>query len=305
MNGDINPHLIELVYNAVLKSFWRKQALRKFLRNCRISESFLSTWNVEESKREFLDRLFTELPKSERGRAAIFKIAQFLLEQKSFPDLEHWENSADMIRDASQSLNILKKYLEEKQQEKQEQKEREEIQKRGRERKEEIKKFESDLQKLDLRLQELSYRLGTQQAGYDFQNWFFDLLDFNEIPNRRPYNYAGRQIDGSLTLAGTTYLVELKFTTEQSGATDIDSFLKKVNDKADNTMGIMVSISGYSMVAINSASGPKTPLLLLDHGHLYLILGGILKFTDVVERVRRHASQTSEAYLSVSKFGDV
>jgi hypothetical protein len=62
--------------------------------------------------------------------------------------------------------------------------------------------------------------------------------------NSRPYTHEGRQIDGSLTHAGTTYLVELKFTAEQAGATDIDSFLKKVNDKADNTMGIMISISG-------------------------------------------------------------
>lgn len=44
---------------------------------------------------------------------------------------------------------------------------------------------------------------------------------------------AGRQIDGSLTLDGTTYLVELKFTASQANATDIDSLRSKVDDKAD------------------------------------------------------------------------
>jgi hypothetical protein len=68
-------------------------------------------------------------------------------------------------------------------------------------------------------------------------------------------------------------------------------------------MGILVSISGYSSVAREEASGNKTPLLLLDHGHIYLVLGGMMGFADVIERIRRHASQTGEAYLSVSDFG--
>jgi len=76
----------------------------------------------------------------------------------------------------------------------------------------------------------------------------------------------------------------------------------KVTSKADNTMGILVSISGYSSVAREEASGNKTPLLLLDHEHIYLVLGGMMGFADVIERIRRHASQTGEAYLSVSDF---
>jgi hypothetical protein len=38
-----------------------------------------------------------------------------------------------------------------------------------------------------------------------------------------PYVTQGRQIDGSITIDGTTYLVELKFEREQTGAGEIDS----------------------------------------------------------------------------------
>jgi hypothetical protein len=68
------------------------------------------------------------------------------------------------------------------------------------------------------------------EGGYDFQDWFYD---------------------GSLTLDGTTHLNELKFAVAQADATDIDSLRAKVDDKADNTMGIMISMSGYSSVAIS------------------------------------------------------
>jgi hypothetical protein len=144
--------------------------------------------------------------------------------------------------------------------------------------------------------------VGTQQGGYDFQDWFYDLLDYSEIQNRRPYVTNGRQIDGSLTLDGTTYLVELKFTAGQASAPDIDSLRAKVDDKADNTMGVMVSISGYSSVAITQASGRQTKILLLDAMHLYLFLSGSTSFAEIISRVRRHASQTGEAFLPIANF---
>jgi hypothetical protein len=96
------------------------------------------------------------------------------------------------------------------------------------------------------RLEALQPKVGTQAGGYAFQDWLYDLLNFCEIQNRRPYVSAGRQTDGSLTLEGTTYLVELKFTSGRADATDIDSLRSKVDDKADNTMGIMASIGGFS-----------------------------------------------------------
>ena len=55
-------------------------------------------------------------------------------------------------------------------------------------------------------------------------------------------------------------------------------------------------------MAREEASGNKTPLLILDHGHIYLVLGGMMGLADVVELIRRHASQTGEAYLPVSDF---
>lgn len=239
---------------------------------------------------------------NEDGRKTIVRMATFLIEQKSFPDLQNWEDSDKKVKDAHDAIQRLRIYHSEQEEEieseKQKQKAREEFVKRQ----QEISRSQQSLQKLNERLNELGQRLGSQQAGYDFQNWFFDLLDFSEITNRKPYVHNGRQIDGSLTLAGTTYLVELKFTTDQAGATDIDTFYKKVTTKADNTMGLMVSISGYSTVAVQEASGEKTPLLLMDHGHLYLVLSGIMGIADVIERLRRHASQTAEAYLPPGKF---
>jgi hypothetical protein len=157
------------------------------------------------------------------------------------------------------------------------------------------------LDALNARLSELATRIGTQQAGYDFQTWFYELMSFHEIVSRQPYVVDGRQIDGTITVDGTTYLVELKFTSQQAGATDVDSLAQKVSKKADNTMGIMVSMSGYSSTAVDSASGAGTTVLLLDYAHIMLALGR--EFSELVSRIRRHASQTGVAFLSAADLG--
>jgi len=302
MKSRLTPYYIDLIYDACLKSFWRKKALAKFLRQCRISESFVSSWGAEESKREFLDRLFEKLPNTDNGRNAIATMGKFLIEQKSFPDLKNWEDSEQKIKEAHEAVTRLKLYHQQQQEKIQSEEDRIKAREAFNQKQQEVNRSQENLQKLSEELNELGKKLGTQQAGYDFQDWFYSLLDFFEIPNRKPYVHAGRQIDGSLTISGTTYLVELKFTADQAGATDIDSFYKKVTTKADNTMGVMVSISSYSSVAIKEASGEKTPLLLFDHSHIYLVLGGIMGFSEVIERVRRHASQTGEAFLPANKF---
>lgn len=296
------PRLIELTYEATLKSYWRKNALRKFLRASHVSESFVSSWATDESKRELLDRLFLKLQQTDKGKAVIFQMSKNLSEQTTFPDLRDWEDTKEKIQNAHKAVQELKVYLKKQNEEITSEKERKEIQERARKTKERIQRSQTDKSKLQQSLDVLHTEVGTQNGGYAFEGWFYELLDFSEIQNRKPYKVDGRQIDGSMTLDGTTYLVELKFTKKQSGATDIDSLKAKVNKMADNTMGIMASITGYSSVAISDASGSKTTLLLLDASHLYMFLSGSMSFAEIVSRVRRHASQTGEAYLPMNKF---
>ncbi len=303
MAAKITPRLIELTYEAALKSYWRKRALRKFLRASHISETFLGSWTEDESKREFLDRAFAELQESDRGKAIIFQMARSLSEQTTFPDLRNWEDSEQKVQEAHGAVQELKIYLKQQDEEIRSEREQEEAKKRVREARARIQRSLTDRASLQQRLDALYSQVGTQVGGYEFENWFYGFLDFFDIDNRRPYKTNGRQIDGSLTYDGTTYLVELKFTSNQAKAADIDSLRAKVEDKADNTMGILVSISGFSSVAIDGASGRRGVLLLFDAQHIYLSLSGSLGFGDVISRIRRHAAQTGKAYLEVGQFG--
>lgn len=302
MSQRLSATFVNLVHEAALKSFWRRKTPWRFLRQQGVSERFLASWDESESKRDFLDRLLSKLPDISGGPRLLRTLASDLAEQTAFPDLQGWENSAQLLDEAKAAVAALKVAVDALDKQVISERERREAQDRLRQVQEEAARSRSNLESLDSRLKALAHSLGTQQAGYDFQDWFYDFVAHFEVVSRRPYVSNGRQIDGSITVSGTTYLVEAKFTTEQAAATDIDTFYKKVTGKADNTMGIMVSISGYSSTAVSEASGPRTPILLLDHAHLYQALTGVATLPEIVERVRRHPSQTGEALLPVAAF---
>jgi hypothetical protein len=297
----MTPHHRDLVYAAALQSYWRRSALRTFLRGCRVSEAFLSTWSKEESKREFLDRLFAELGRITGGDRVLEKMSTALCEQTTFPDLAGWEDSKEKIEAAARAVRALRAVEKQRLETHTSAKERAAVHQQHRARVATAQRAQADLEALNQRLAALATRLGSQEAGYEFETWFYDLLDYFEIVSRRPYVTDGRQIDGSLTLdGGTTYLVELKFRSSPTEAPDIDVFFKKVHDKADNTMGVFISISGYTEGARKAASGPRTPLILLDHEHIYAALRGAMPMQDILARVRRHASQSNRPAMDLA-----
>ena len=195
-----------------------------------------------------------DLETSEAGIGVLNRLADAVADQKTFPDLERIEDSALRIRIAKKAIADLNEYRQRQRDQAQEQREEKQNRERGRKAREQALSLQHSLEALNASLDGLAAQIGSQVAGYQFEKWFYDLMDYFEADNRRPYKVEGRQIDGSVTIEGTTYLVELKFTLSQSDAPDIDSFKNKVVTKADNTMGIMVSMSGYSSIAIKEAS---------------------------------------------------
>lgn len=301
MAEKLPSHFVELVQDALLKSYWRRKAFRNVLRRNGVAEAFLDGWAEDESKRQLLDRLIPALERVERGHIVIKQLAVHLADQTAFPDLTGWPDEKEKVASAKSAVSALKTYIDRERSMAEIEAARVAIREEAARQRAEKVASQLDLAKLQRHLSELLPQVGTQAGGYAFEKWFYDFVKFFDVDHRLPYKADERQIDGSVTIDGTTYLVELKFTTNQTGIGDIDSFMAKVNNKADNTMGLFVSMAGYSSVAISQASKPRTPLLLLDSGHVFLALQGLWEFPELVSRVRQHASQTSEAYLLPNK----
>src|SRR5207249_1097520 len=134
---------------------WRRKALSKFLRQCGVAESFISTFTPEETKSDFLDRLFLELPKTDRGRSGLLRIATCLMDQRSFPDLQNWEDSQQKIKDADGAVSRLRAYHSQQANELQSEEEKVRAREEFRKRQEQVTRSHKSLEKLNARLNEL------------------------------------------------------------------------------------------------------------------------------------------------------
>lgn len=175
---------VNLIHEATLKSYWRRKALWRFLRQIGIAESFLATWIAEESKRDFLDRLFAKLPERTHAQELLLSLARDLAQQEAFPDLEGWEDSEHKLADAKAAVRALRTALEKIDCQVDNERERRRAQEQFRKHQEEVQRSKETLEGLAIRLNELGSRLGSQGAGYEFQDWFYDLMDFFEVTNR-------------------------------------------------------------------------------------------------------------------------
>lgn len=300
----LSPYLIQLVQDAAHKSYWYKGSLKDFLRRSKVPGNLLGSLIESETKIQWLNFIFPKLEESEAGQRLIFEMARSLAEQKTFPDLVRHEDSARKIAEAKEAVKALKDRLDEYDRDRDAEKEAATVRKRGEEERAKTIKALGTLSDHKAGFEALLPQLGTTEGGYAFERWFYNFMDFCDVVNRRPYKRPdGRQVDGSITVVDTNYLVELKFTATAAEHDAIESLEKKIKGVADNTMGIVLSVSGFTEGTKNAASGDKTTLLLLDHSHLYLALTGAMPFADIVKRIGRHASQEGEAYLPVDKFG--
>src|SRR5437868_13044875 len=108
MPGQLPSRFIDLIQDALLKSFWRKRTLLNFLRRHKISDGVLSTWHESESKRMFLGRILPKIEAHPQGAQVLQRMADSLVSQIKFPDLEGWEDSELKIQAAHESVLALK-----------------------------------------------------------------------------------------------------------------------------------------------------------------------------------------------------
>lgn len=148
----------------------------------------------------------------------------------------------------------------------------------------------------------LTGETNAQSRGYLFETFLNDLFDFEGLDPRKSFRLVGEQIDGSFNWRSRTYLVEAKWTQAPAAGLEFGAFNYKLEGKTVDTRGLFISVNGYSTDAItgmNSKGALK--FVCIDGAHLMRALSSDDGLAPILERVWRHADETGEAYLPVSK----
>lgn len=142
-----------------------------------------------------------------------------------------------------------------------------------------------------------------QERGYLLEIFLNDFFEFENLDPRSSFKLLGEQIDGSFSWQTKTCLVEAKWVKDPVAGAEFGAFNYKIDGKTVDTRGLYISINGYSPNAIRGMNGKGTlKFVCLDGAHIMRATSTDDGLHAILNRVWRHADETGESYLPVSKF---
>lgn len=138
-----------------------------------------------------------------------------------------------------------------------------------------------------------------QARGFELEKIMLDLFELFDLDPKASFRNVGEQIDGAFACEGTDYLFEARWQTEHVNAAALDGFSSKVKRKLENTLGLFLSVNGYSQDGIAAHSAAGAVVILMDGADLMAVLEERIDFVSLLLRKKRHAAQTGNIYLPV------
>jgi hypothetical protein len=141
-----------------------------------------------------------------------------------------------------------------------------------------------------------------QRRGYLLEVFLNDLFEHEGLEPRSSFKLLGEQIDGSITWRNRTCLVEAKWVRDPVSGKEFGAFDYKIDGKTADTRGLYISINGYSAEAIQGMNAKGAlKFVCIDGAHIIRALYTREGLAPILTRVWRHADETGESYLPVSK----
>ncbi|WP_402876291.1 hypothetical protein [Paenibacillus illinoisensis] len=126
----------------------------------------------------------------------------------------------------------------------------------------------------------------------DIVNRLFNVYDLTEqltVVQAFRRNENGEQIDGAFKLDGWHYIVEMKWTSQVSGIRELDSLYGKVSRSGKQTMGVFLSINGWSSHVVDLMKQNSDKSILLMSG--YDLRLALTRQVDLIKMLHKKLSK--------------
>jgi hypothetical protein len=139
------------------------------------------------------------------------------------------------------------------------------------------------------------------RRGRAFEAFLRHLISNSSLYPSLSFRPAGEEIDGSFWWEGRTYLIEAKWTADPIPASSIYMFKGKVDGKLVGTIGVFLSLSGYSEDAVAAVQLGKTlSVVLFDRTDIEAAVEGV-PFRKILRDKLYAAGRTGEIYIPWKK----
>jgi hypothetical protein len=136
-----------------------------------------------------------------------------------------------------------------------------------------------------------------QKRGYALERFLNEFFFAHGLSPRGSFRTVGEQIDGSFEWQGFTYLVEARWRSKPTDASDL-LVLRGKAEKSDWTRGLFISINGFSeLVSETHRIGRKANLIAMSGQDLVLILERRWPLAEALRVKLRHTGESGAVYL--------
>lgn len=298
----ISTQALLALKDALANIYWRKKEIRQFIELTMENPYIVSTIDWQENpKYESVSQLIDRMSaRPDMYKNDLLKLLQETSNFNDFSHLKYWDAKGDLTKRAKESVTKLraqtKGYFDAI----------EELNKAAERRIENLEKikqtisFSEKLETFKKQFFEIASIDNAQQRGYKLEKLLNELFHLFDLQPKASFKITGEQIDGSFTFDNDDYILEAKWQKAQVNAGDLYKFGGKISGKLKNTLGLFISLDGYSPDCTETGSSVVKSMILMDGQDLMLVLDGRIRLNEMIFIKRRHASDTGEIYYRIS-----
>jgi len=278
-----------------------KKDLRRFFETCGVERSLLSQVDWNEYKRQIVADIFELLLTDQNHSLPVLtSLCRDVAAMDNFSHLARLEDGPRKVAAAQAAVAELRRLVDRHETQEEEERLAAERRQRLRERETKLGAFQTKLAQIRSLFQNVAANQGNpQKRGAELEAVMKELFDLFDLDPRASFRIKGEQIDGAFTLDGTDYLFEAKWEKGPLDRTALDEFVSKIGRKLDNTLGLLLSMSGFTSNAIDKYSDRRATLLLMEQYDLQAVLEERIDFVEMLRRKRRHAAETGSVFFKV------
>lgn len=296
----IAPTAINALKEALTNIYWYKSDLRSFIMNTISEPAILTRLNWNEYKRNIVTTLIDFLSRHQDSyQNDLLRLMTEVIKTRDFSHLERLENGEKKARTAEESVKALESLMEDHTDLIEEQKKYEKRRKTAYEKSLKNRGVKEKLEELQTAFSLLISSDDYQKRGYQLEKILKKLFTLFDLDPKASFKVTGEQIDGAFTFANTDYLLEAKWQKEPVSTKELDSFSGKLGRKLENTLGLFLSINGFSDDSVKAHTTGRKLMILVDGSDLMAVLECRIDLIQLLLRKRRHASQTGNIYLKI------
>jgi hypothetical protein len=293
-------NIMHALKDAVINVFWKKEDVRALFSRCGVPGTLVASqdWNLVKIK--CVSPIVDALNADQHGIGPLRQIIRETLEYKDGEHLRWTSDAEKRCREATRSLEHLRILVRENDSTKQSADEERQARLQRRQQEKGNADFLAGLNGIKTRFLAYHANQNRQHRGYALEEIPYDLFTLFDLEPKGSFRRTGEQIDGAFRLDHEHFLLEAKWQSVPVNLSDLRDLDGAVGSSLDNTLGLFVSLSGFSGEALAGyVQGSRPRIVCMDGQDLMAVLEQTIALPDLIHRKKDFAVQKRTIFIGV------